>query len=111
LQEGIFFLRVNDRAGFVLSAIEQSSTGETSGGRGVHTLIFLENNECGRENSEGKALVNKIELSRITSNSYGNKCSNQKIGMAIAPSKQSRAVSCSARLGALLLCRIVPASL
>ena len=85
-----------ERPGFVLSAIEQSSTGENSGGRGVHYPIFLEKNECGRGNSEGKALFKRIELSRIASHSY-EKCSNQKMGMAIPfpqPSKQSRKLQC-----------------
>lgn len=89
-----------ERPGFVLSAIEQSSTGENSGGRGVHYPIFLENYECGRGNSKGKALFKRIEPSRIASNSYGEKCSNQKMGMAIPfpqPSKQSRKLQCALR--------------
>lgn len=82
---------MRERPGFVLSAIEQSSAGENSGERGVHYPILLEKNECGRGNSEKKPF--KIELSRIASHSYGEKCSNHQIGMPIPfpqPSKQSR---------------------
>ncbi|KAF8364959.1 hypothetical protein HHK36_031403 (mitochondrion) [Tetracentron sinense] len=76
------FLRVNDRD----SSFRRSSRAlrvSNCGGRGVHYPIFLENNECGRGNSEGKALVKRIELSRIASNSYGEKCSNQKMGIRV----------------------------